>query len=302
MNRVATGPVTHTMLSGMQRVQQKLADSLTQQSTQKKANDYGALGIDTSRLLSARSMLARQEAQKSVGSHVQTTLEFYNTSLTGLDTGIEKLRKALLEVVGTGNGSGIQAMIEDTFKDLRGALNTAVAGQPIFAGSQTDNDPFTPAKLADLVGLDPADAFTNDQVKTSAQLADGVNMEFGIVASDVGLKLVQAFKTLAEAGEFGESPTDAQIAAVRDAMGQLEGGLHDVRSISANNGRKQNQVDTLVERGGDRQVMLKKVIGDAEDADLVQVQIDIVASQTILTASYSVFSRLSEMSLANYLR
>lgn len=302
MNRVATGPVQFVMMNGMSRVQQKLADTLEQQATEKKASDYGALGIDTARLLSAKSMLARQEAQNSVGSNVQTALEFNNTALESVDKGMESLRKALLEVIGSGQGDGIQTMIEDTFKDLHGTLNTTIAGQPIFAGSQTDTNPFVPEELADLVGLDPADAFKNDQVKTSAQLADGVNMEFGVVASDIGTNLVTAFKTLAEAGPFGEKPTAAQLDAIKTAMGQLETGIGDVRTLNANNGRKQNQVDTLVERGGDRTVMLKKVVGDAQDADMAQVAVDIVATQTMLTASYTVFSRLSDMSLNNYLR
>jgi flagellar hook-associated protein 3 FlgL len=301
MNRVATGPVQTTMMNGMQRIQGQLADALNQQATQKKAADYGALGIDTSRLLSARSMMARQDAQNTVGSQVSSTLEFYNTGLTNIDTSAENLRKALLEVIGTGDGPGIQATIEDTFKDLRGTLNTAIAGQPIFAGSQTDRNPFVPQQLSDLVGLNPADAFTNDQIKSSAQLADGVNMEFGIVASDVGTNLVQAFKTLAEAGPFGDTPTQAQLDAMQTAIGQLETGLSDVRTASANNGRKQSQVDTLMTRGEDRQVMLQKVVGDAEDADMAEVATNIINIQTIMSASYTVFSRLSQMSLTNYL-
>lgn len=302
MNRVATGPVQYSMKTAMQTAQQKLANSLHQLETQKKATDYAGIGIDTSRLLSARSLLARQEAHKTVASHVSTTLEYYDTSLNAIDTQTEDLRKALLEVIGTGDGPGLQANIESNFDSLRATLNTASAGKTIFSGSQTDTRPFVPQELSDMIGLDSADAFINDQVNGSAQLADGVNVKFGIVASDVAGNLVKAYRTLAEAGPFGDKPTAVQMDAMKQAISELEIGLKDVRSLNANNGAMQNQVETLGLRADERALMLEKVIGDAEDADLGQVALDIENNKTILSASYSVFAQISELSLANYLR
>ncbi|MEN2786137.1 flagellin [Sphingomonas qilianensis] len=302
MTRVATGPMHYTMKTAMQTTQQRLANSLHQLETQKKATDYAGIGIDTSRLLSAKSMLGREDAYKTVASHVSTTLEYYDTSLTAIDTQTEKLRKALLEVIGTGNGPGIQSNIEAAFDSLRATLNTNSAGNAIFGGTQTETKPFVPQELGDMIGLDPADAFANDTIKNSAQLADGVNVEFGVVASDVAGNLVKAYRTLAEAGPFGDKPSAAQLDAMKQALNELEVGLKDVRSLNANNGAKQNQVETLSVRAGEREVMLKTVIGNAEDADLGQVALDVANYQTLLASSYSVFSQISALSLANYLR
>ena len=302
MNRVATGPMQYTMKTSMQSSQQRLANSLNQLETQKKATDYAGIGIDTSRLLSARSVLARQEAHKTVASHVSTTLEYYDNSLNAIDKQTEDLRKALLDVIGTGNSPGLQADIESNFDSLRATLNTVSAGNAIFGGSQTNTKPFLPQQLSDMAGLDPADAFANDQVNGSAQLADGVNIEFGIVASDVGGNLIKAYRTLAEAGPIGDKPTAAQIDAMKQAITELEVGLKDVRSLNANNGAKQNQVETLGLRADERSLMLEKVIGDAEDADMGQVALDIENNRAILAASYSVFAQISGLSLSNYLR
>ncbi|MBB5685252.1 flagellin [Sphingobium boeckii] len=302
MNRVATGPVQYSMKTAMQTAQQRLANSLHQLETQKKATDYAGIGIDTSRLLSARSVLARQEAHKTVASHVSTTLEYYDTGLNAIDTQTEDLRKALLEVIGTGNGPGLQADIESNFDSLRATLNTVSAGNAIFAGSQTNTKPFIPQQLSDMVGLASADAFANDQILRSAQMADGVNVEFGIVASDVAGNLVKAYRTLAEAGPFGDKPTAVQLDAMKQAISELEIGLKDIRSNNAHNGAKQNQVETLGLRADERALMLEKVIGDAEDADMGQVALDIENNRAILTASYSVFAQISGLSLANYLR
>lgn len=302
MTRVATGPMQYTMKTSMQTTQQRLANSLHQLETKKKATDYAGIGIDTSRLLSAKAVLAREEAHKTVASHVSTTLEYYDTSLTAIDKQTESLRKALLEVIGTGNGPGIQSDIDGAFASLRATLNTSSAGNAIFGGTKTDSRPFVPQTLGEMVGLDPAAAFANDQVKNSAQLADGVNVEFGIVASDVAGNLVKAYRTLAEAGPFGDKPSAAQLDAMKQAINELEVGLKDVRGLNANNGAKQNQVDTLGVRAGERAVMLETVIGNAEDADMGQVALDISNHETVLASSYAVFAQISAMSLANYLR
>ncbi len=63
----------------------------------------------------------------------------------------------------------------------------------------------------------------------------------------------------------------------------------------------QAKVETLSTRADDRVTLLTNVIGSVEDADLGQVAIDISQRQTILQASYSVFSQLNSMSLVNFL-
>lgn len=305
MNRVATLPVQYTMTNAIQGTQSKLATSLEQLQTGKKANDYKELGLDTTRVLSARSMLARQAAQDSVSSQVGTQLEYYNTSLTAMEKDATDLRKSLTEAIGSGDASGLQSGVEQAFASLRSLFNTAVAGQPIYAGSQTGSAPFTPKTLDDLKTVNlgtPDNAFINDQVKASAQVSDDINMQYGITASDVGTNLTKALQTLADAGPFDGKPTDAQVAAMKQAIDQLGAGIHDVQTASANNGRLQQQIDTLQARGEDRTVMLKTVIGDAEDADMGQVATDIINNQTMLQASYSVFSRISGLNLSNFLK
>ncbi|WP_204265676.1 flagellin, partial [Klebsiella pneumoniae] len=78
--------------------------------------------------------------------------------------------------------------------------------------------------------------------------------------------------------------------------------LGDLRAVNAENGRKQNQVDTLATRGEQRSLVLQGVIQDNEDADLGQVAIDLAQQKTVLEASYSVFAQLSGLNLAAYLK
>lgn len=302
MTRVATIPLQQILSSGIQRSQANLATSQLQLSTEKKVNDFAGLGLDAVRTLSAKTMLAQQQTYKSNLSRVSTTLSLYQANLEAVDSSMGSLRDELFSAVGTGNSPGLQGMVEDAFASLRNSLNAREGGVPLFAGSQTSQDPFKAKTLGDLSGTDPAQVFGNDAVRLSARAGDGQDLQYGIGASDVGSKLIPAFQALAAAGPFGDTLTDAQKTAITNALDQLDSGITQVRSVNAANGRTQAQLDTLSTRADDRVTLLTNTIGAVEDADLGQVATDISQRQTILQASYSVFSQLNSMSLVNFLK
>lgn len=301
MNRVATIPLQRTMSDAIQRTQQKLAVTQTQLSTGKKAQDYAALGTETVRNLSAHSLVATQEAHAKVANRLGTTLAIYDANIGSIDTVAATLRIDMMTAIGTGKAAGLQQAIEAAFDQFRSALNASEGGLPLFGGAQTEQ-PFTPRTLADTVGLDPAQAFANDDVRASARVGDNLDVQFGITASELGTDMLAAFRTLAEAGDFGETPTAAQLETLRIALGQVDTALSGVRAVNAGNGRRQAQVETLGLRADERTLILQDIISRNEDADLGQVAIDLAQQKAMLQASYSVFSQLSELSLVNFLR
>ncbi|MET0309658.1 MAG: flagellin [Sphingomonas sp.] len=290
------------MSDAIQRAQEKLAVSQQQLASTKKASDFASLGTETVRNLSAHSLLARQDAQSTVAKRVGTTLSLYQGQIEGVQDSIESLKQQITEAVGTGQSAGLQEAIDAAFSQFRSALNSSEGGTPLFAGSQTGSVPFTPSTLADAATVTADDAFKDDDVKSSARVADGVDVTYGISASSLGKNLYEAFRTLAQAGSIGDQPTDAQMTALKNVVGQIDTGLGDVRSVNAENGRKQNQVDTLVKRGDERSLLLNGIIETNEDADLGQVAVDISTQKTVLQASYSVFSQLSSLSLVNFMK
>jgi flagellar hook-associated protein 3 FlgL len=301
MTRVATVPMQQSLSNAIQRSQQNLSSSQLQLTNGKKATDYRGLGIDAVRTLSARSMLSQQLSFQYVGSRLSTTLSMYDANISQVDDTVSNLRKELAMALGTRNSPGLQSLVENTFSDVRAALNATEAGIPLFAGSQIDSPPMVPQTLAEFAAMNPDEVFINDQVRPSSRVADGVDMKYGVGASEVGGALMPAFKILADAGPFSEYLTDDQMTAIRSAIAELDKGLIDVRNANGENGRKQAQVATYITRSTEREALLTQVIGEVEDADLAQVAFDISQRQTILEASYSVFAQLSSLSLARYL-
>jgi len=302
MTRVATIPLHRTLADSIQRTQENLAVTERRLATGKKAANFADLGTETVRNLSAHTLLARQEAQSTVSKRVGTTLSLYEGHLGGIEEAMDALRVELLTAVGTGDSLGLQDAMETAFSQFRTSLNASEGGTPLFAGAQTDGNPFVPAELADAATIDADAAFRDDGVRASARVGDGIDITYGITASAVGKDLYQAFRTLASVGPIGEKLDAAQVDVLKQAINELDTGLSGLRSVNAENGRKQAQVETLAARGEERALLLKGVIESNEDADLGQVAVDLVQQQTMLQASYSVIAQLSQLSLINFLR
>ncbi len=302
MSRVATIPLQHTMAAAIQHAQQSLAKTQQQLSTGKKAPDFAALGTEAVRNLSTHSLMAQQDAYVGVANRIGTTMSLNDANMTAIDTSASALRQSLLTAAGTGRAPGLSDAITSAFDQFRAALNASDGGASLFGGSQTNGPAFLPNTIADTLGVPASAAFANDGVKTSARLADGLDIQYGVTASDIGSGLYSAFQTLAAAGPIGEIPTQAQLDAMSQAAAQIETGLSGLRTVSAENGRKQAQVEALGTSAGDRSLLMQGIITNNEDADLGQVAIDLAQQKTTLQASYSVFSQLSGLSLASYLR
>lgn len=301
MNRVATIPLQRTMADAIQRSQQKLAATQTALSTGKKAQDYASLGTEAVRTISAHSMLAKQDAQALVSKHVTTTLAIYDAHVTGLDNTMIDLRTQMLTAIGMEESVGLQETIKGAFEQFRNSLNAVEGGVALFGGSRSDIAPFVPETLNDTLATPAAQAFRNDDVRASAHLAEGGKVTYGITASDLGTGLYEAFRTLAAAGPIGERLTDAQKTALQEAVSQIDAGSTQLRSVNAENGRRQNRIETLGQRAEQRSLLLNNIIANNEDADLGQVAVDLAQQKATLEASYLVFTQLSQLNLTKYL-
>lgn len=301
MNRVSTTQLQGTMLSGMQRAQSGLALSQFQLSSGKKAPHYSQLGADGVRALSANSLLSRQESYSDAAKQTGSTLGLYDTHMASVEKTMIDLRAQLMTALGVDSGTDIAANTSTAFDDFKTTINAEIGGNSLFGGAQTGTKPLAIDNLSDTIGLAPADAFANDDVRATARVGEDLDLEYGVVASDFGGDFVQAFGTLANMGPINGKLNDTQKAAVRDAVEQIDSGLNQIYAVNGENGRKMAYLETLGERADDRALLMKQMVSDTEDADLGQVVTDLTQYQATLQASYSVFSRLSSMSLVNYL-
>ena len=300
MARIATIPLQMLQSDAVARAQERLAAAQTRLATGRKSEDYAGLGTAAAISLSGRSMIAAQEGYAGVSQRLQTQLSLVNSHLESIDSVGTDLRNALVRTVGTGESQGLQEAIRLAFGQFRAAVNASGEKGYLFAGGGK-GAPFQAAKLSDLNGVDVATLFRNGEVRETSRVAEGVDLEHGVIAADVGLGLARAFQALAETGPFRDRPTDAQMTALIEAVGQFQTGLQALREQSSANGRRQAQLEQFESQALERKTVLEELVGTAEDADLGQLAVEITQQQSVLEASYGVLARLSRLSLLNYL-
>ncbi|MCR5869302.1 MULTISPECIES: flagellin [unclassified Sphingomonas] len=160
----------------------------------------------------------------------------------------------------------------------------------------------TATTIDQLSGTAAADHFDDGDAIARARVGDGLDLNYGITASEIGLAMTDIYRQLVEAGPYGDRLTDAQKTALTSIKDQLDDAVTGIRTVNAENGRRLAQAETLVDRSNERALVLKDIISRNEDADLAQVAMDLAMHKTTLEASYSVFTQLNELSLLNYLR
>lgn len=300
--RIATIPFQQTLANGIQQAQSKLAATQISLNSGKKSKDLAGLGSQAVATLSARSLLSRQDAQAASAKQLGVTLSLYDANITSIDDSSIDLHQQLLTALGTGQAANLQGAIEGAFSQFRSSLNATDGNGALFGGSQTDTAPFKLQTLSDAVGATTATAFANDDVRATARVGDGVDVAYGVTASEIGGNLLSVFRTLAEAGPIATTLTSAQSDAIKTALTQLDAALPQLRTVNAGNGQRQQQVETLQTRAEDRANLLTEYVSSNEDADYGQLATDLATQKTLLQASFSVFSQVSGLSLVNYLK
>ncbi|MEN9931632.1 MAG: hypothetical protein RIS17_205 [Pseudomonadota bacterium] len=302
MTRVASLPLQDSLARAITRVNERLADNQRQLATGKRSDRHAGLGTDAVRVLTGRNLLERTQGHIGAARQLGNRLAVYDSYMSQLETSMMTLRERLGTGLGLQSGIGLGDEIANNFNDLANVLNASDDGVPLFSGSRSDGPAFTPRTPADTLAISSQAAFQTDGVRQATRIADGVDVEHGVDGAVIGTDFLSAFRTLAQAGPFSDTLTAAQMTTIKDAMRLLDSGLDTLRAANAENGRALARTDMLSQRAERRVTMLTDMIGQSEDVNLAEVATNLASQKTMLEASYSVFARLSGLSLTAYLR
>ncbi|WP_234041654.1 flagellin [Erythrobacter aureus] len=290
------------MTDGIQRSQSRLGETQQDLATGRRVHSYADLGSNAVRSISAHSMLSRHKAEMQVSKHVETTLGLYDTHLTNMDNQLTEMRTQMLTALGNEDGTGLQEAFEGAFERFRDSLNADEGGVYLFGGSSSEVKPFMPKDFQAAQWNPTVNAFRSDGNQAKATIGENHTMTFGIGAREAGEQIYDAFRTLSQAAPFKDGEmTWGNKTAIRTALEQLDDGLGKLRNVNGENGRKMAKLDAITEAAEKRSLVFERIISESEDADLGKVATDLAKHQASLQASYSVFARLSSLSLTNYL-
>jgi flagellar hook-associated protein 3 FlgL len=310
IDRVATSAQTAFFLSQITNAGNALDKTQEQIASGKNASTYAGFGDKTQVLTASIAAQARNTAFTTATTFATTQVDLQDTQLTSLSSLSANLKKAVSDAVANNDASTLMVQAQSIFDQASAILNSKDAnGDYIYSGGKTDVAPVTPASLAALQAL-PAtsNAFANGSLTKSVQVADGVNVSYGVTASNVGTGLMQALKDIADfdAGGTGNfntatSLTSAQSTFLTGAITQATTVNTNLNATTASNGYVSNRLTDAQTQQASMHTLYKGFVSDIQDTNMANAATQLSLNQTQLQAALQVTAGLHRLSLLNYL-
>lgn len=308
IDRVATSAQTAYFLNHIQNAGHALDKTQESIASGKNANTYAGFGDKAQVLTATIAAEARNAAYANATKFAVTQTDLQDTQLTSLSALASQLKKAVSDAVVNNDGSTLMAQAQSIFDQASAILNSKDAnGDYIYAGGRTDVAPVTADSLADLLAApSAASTFANGDLKKSIQVGDGVTVDYGIAASDIGLGLMQALRDIAvfDSGtSFAAGPTlsAAQNSFLTGMIATTGSVAVDLNAASAANGYVANRLSDAQTQQESMTTLYKSFVSNIQDTNMADAATQLSLNQTQLQAALQVTAGLHQLSLLNYL-
>lgn len=308
MTRISTYTQTITAQSELMRTQAALAETQRQASSGLKANDLKGYGLDAGRLMSLRTIAARNDAAVDQMRQLTVRLDSQALALERFEGAAESVKAAIADALALNSGVELMSRLSNAFAQARDAANADVGGRYLFAGASSDSRPVIADTLEALAALPLTDdAFDHADFAEMVRLPDGSVIEAGPRARDFAAGLFDLLSTIRQFADGPGGPLDGPLTEAQRTFltGQMT-GANSVReaasAVQGANGGAQRRVEDLAIFAGERRDLWTGLAGEVSDADMAGVATRLAALQTQFQASAQVFAQVSRLTLLDYLR
>ena len=310
VDRVATNNQTQYLLSQITQANKNLDQTQAQVSSGKVSNDYAGIGDKTAALEAARAAQARADAYQSNTQLALTQTDLQDTQLTTLSGLASQLQTAIQTAAGNSDGTNLMDTAQTIFQQASAILNSTDAnGNYIYGGEKTDTAPFTATSMDAMCQTgNVSDYFVNGSVVKSVQVGDGQTQKIGVLASNVGVQLMQAIKDLWTAnGGVNGTALSGQLTSTQantltsDALPDATSAATTLNSATAANGNAYKSLNDAITTQGSLSTLYQGFVSDIEDVDMAKALTNLNADQVALEAALTVTAKLGQLSLLNYM-
>lgn len=320
MMRVATFPNHKLSMTYTLESQRKVYDLQIQASSGKVASEYAGLGADVHRLVSLEGATTRTTQYKTNNEIVDHRLEAMETSVSQIYDTVTEFRTLLINALNANNAQemGIAEEAQNYKDEITKLLNIEQDGRYLFSGSRTDTPPVDQTGWTPPVWplVPPLTQYTNeyyqgDQVTLSIDADVNQTVSYGVTADEDAFEYVlRAMHYIEISGTGIDTATmETALALVNAALGTSTGDAilgvpqpaRDLADIRTGIGISRRALENANKNHEDFLLYTQQGISDIENVDAAQVISELSANQTQLESSYMVISKLSQMSLMNYL-
>jgi flagellar hook-associated protein 3 FlgL len=326
--------------TGFARLQTDLAEANTEIATGRYADIGLALGTKVGTGLELRQQSAEIEALKDGNGVTALRLKTSQSSLAQMQSAADSLLQSL---VGQPEAQRASVALREgnQLPALTNALNAAIAGQHVFAGTNSGTAPIADAAIASLragiaadfatfFGYAPGSAAAATEPAARMQtfldtyvaprFADaawaGISSANGAVTNRISLSETVGTGVSADAQPFARLAmayivstdlglasfsTAAQTVATTRVIGLLGEGSGGLVAMQADLGRSQALINQANTRLDAQQALLSVAVNDLEAVDPAEAKARVDTLTTQIQMSYALTAQLRQLSLVNFL-
>lgn len=297
VNSISTYGSLQKFLQNINVTQNSLNTSQVQISSGYVSQTFDGLEGNVEQYTSLNAQVSRLQNFQQGNSVITSRLQTTNTAIDQSISITNSLKSLLVtQLSGTSNSAAFQQQLRSSRDALVSQLNTTYQGSYVFGGTNTNTPPVkTPVPSPVELGKPDDSYYQGAKENTSFRIADGQVIENTVRADDPAFQKIMASISMALEGN-GNSET------LKKAQDILDQGLQGLIGLQATANAQRVRVTQVTSQNETVRVYYKGLADSMAKADLVALSTKVAQDQSTLQASFSVFSRISSLTLSNYLK
>ncbi len=300
VGRVSTYAIHNQSVGDFSRLQAELAKLQQQISSGRKASTFAELGTSLTTVVNLEASITSANKFVDSNNRIISRLGLMESSVTQLqDMAADLMSKMPLELGSSGEDFNITEFSQNALEQVRDLLNTKEAGRSLFAGGKTNINPVGDLRYVTNVldGNATANYYQGDDQVFSTNASENLSVEYGIKANDQAFQdLIAAYHKIMD---YEASGTDADY---EEAYGFVQSAVAGLNAMRSSIGLDMGALEDSNAQHEATSALLTDSLNDEIGVDLVEATIKSSLTEATLTATLQTFSRISQLTLSDFIR
>lgn len=302
MTRVSNIAQNERIISLIMQTQVESNKAELQISSGYKSQTYQGIARDAGRLVEMEISHVRVNQYAENNGLVEDRLQLMESNVAQVADILSTFKTLIVNALNSGNAVELNLPNQATeyMSQIATLLNADLDGRHLFAGSRTNVEP------VDLSGLpvsytipttdgDASGYYQGNATQLSVRADDNLDLTYGITADSLGFEQAIRAMDMVVKG----APSDTTM--LNHALDVVNDAINNVANIRTQIGNTRSSLAEIDKKHQDFLLYAEETIGDLENTDITLAITRLNETQTTLQASYTVLSRLGQISLLNYL-
>ncbi len=303
MTRVANLAQHQRNLAHILNAQARMTTGQIQISSGKVSQQYSGISRDARQLVNAEMSLARTAQFVANNNTVDQRLQTMETNISQIFDVLTEYKSLLVNGLNANNAAdlALPTQAQAMLNQVSALLNVEEDGRYLFAGSRTDTAPVVQSGLPVTYTIPTSDGdatgyYAGDTVQFSVRADESFDLQYGVNAGEQGFERVIRSLHMMVVGTPNSRPT------MNDALKVVNEAIDSMADVRTRIGTVRATLIRINQMHEDFQLFTEKTISDIENVDITKTITNMAADQTAVEASFLTISRLSQLSLTNFLR